>query len=440
MYILNGSSSSVAVGYFVGAGSVPVNILNTLTVNSHGVTGQGTFAVVPASGTFTVGFGGLAQNIVSTNTLNVSQQGNVTINAIPAGTNNIGLVTGSLVNIVSTNTLQVQTVGTVAVTPSTGIYQTSGTGTFAVVPASGTFNTALTSGNTLYILTASSGSNAVGYFLGASSVPVNVLNTLNVNTHGVTAVGQLTVTPGTGTWSTSGSSVTVFATAGGAVSVILTTAGVNASTVTIQAPNNNTTPIPVSGSFSATVTFLSTGTVGVATPTVVNMNGLGVSSTTMPGAIGDGKTQIWAGDNIGRGYVTGLGMGVQISSYNTTISSATSGIAANTGGSPAELVLFSSAGVNTYTYLCYCTFTSTVATGGQVFIESPAATTASTNGAGGRFSFGVPGSNQYTGITQGGCMNPFFRSAPNANIYIYQTFDAAHSEPVTFRCQGYTGP
>jgi hypothetical protein len=259
-------------------------------------------------------------------------------------------------NIVSTNTLVIQQVGQNTVTPGSGTFQTSGTGTYAVVPASGTFsvlqvgqntvtpgsgtfNTSLVSGNTMYILTGSSMSVAVGYFVGAGSVPVSVQNTLTVNTHAVTGNGTFAVTSSTGIFATSGTGTYAVVPASGTFPVqTIGTVAVTPSSGTYPVsgvgtfavtPSSGTYPVsavgqltvtPGSGTFTTTFGGLAQNIVSTQPFTVI-LTTAGVNASTVTIQAPNNNTTPIPVSGIAANITAGNGLNVVLSSstYGTTV-------------------------------------------------------------------------------------------------------------------------
>ncbi len=107
---------------------------------------------------------------------------------------------------------------------------------------------------------------------GVSASTVAVINqtgtSLTVGTHAVSQSGLWTVQ--IATVMPTGVNASTIAVVNGGTTF---NAAVHGSSVTIYAPNGNTTPIPVSGSFSATATSLSTAAITAPIPAVASLTG-----------------------------------------------------------------------------------------------------------------------------------------------------------------------
>lgn len=439
--------------------------------------------IVPVTGTFfqtnqpvQITTGGVTAVVVSTVQVNLGSP-------IPAGSNTIGGVTGTFwqtnqpvsittggVTAVITSTIQVNmgspipagtnTIGTVAATqsgawsvsPGTGVYRTDGSGftqpvsgtvastqsgAWSVSPGTGVYRTdgsGFTQPISGSIGNSSFGSSQSGVwtttvtFAGASQ-PANLFaiggtpqSGANVIDTGNTAIRVNVVAgggAGGGTSSSFGGLFPAAGTAGGyfGANGNLQGASVNASSsvYVFDVSSPNVQGLAVSGAIIA----------GNPVP-----SGVFVSSSSLPGVQSDGDVIYNAGTNIGQQLVTGVPWGVTFSTYAAWITSATTNT--NDAAPGAESVLVSSPPASQYTYLCGCVFTNTTATNGAVVIESPYGQT--TN----RMAIGVP-ANYVPSGTMPGCMNPFFRSAASAKIWIYQTV-ASSNQNVYMKCNYYQGP
>jgi len=219
-------------------------------------------------------------------------------------------------------------------------------------------------------------------------------------------------------WTTGFSSVTILISAMPTVPIT----NVTGSTVSL-------TPISIVALTTGTFTGTGYPPIGVATE-------LKVTSTTIPTVTNDGNPVAHAGTNIGQALVTGIPYGVILSTYTLGISSSQTGAGAgDTGsGSHGEVVLVSSGGTtNGFTYLCGCVFISTgsATANGGIFLQSPAGSTTNV--------MPFPLTATTTPTIWPGCMNPFYRSQWNSNIYIYQNVFVGN-EAVYGRCQYYQGP
>jgi hypothetical protein len=203
---------------------------------------------------------------------------------------------------------------------------------------------------------------------------------------------------------------------------------INGTTPILSAAGQLRSSVEIAGD-SNTVTAVGAAALGGTASGNPLQSGLEVTSTTIPTAQIDGKMIYAAGTNIGQALVTGVPWGIIKTTYSVIISSTQAPSIANFG----EAVLVSSAGANTYTYLCGCVFTNTTATAGSVFIESPAGAVAD------RIPIGLPASNVPSGLFPG-CTNPFFRSAANSTTYIYQTVSASAAQLINMYCTYYQGP
>ena len=184
----------------------------------------------------------------------------------------------------------------------------------------------------------------------------------------------------------------------------------------------------------------STATVGAASGTIVNTNGLVVSSTSWNTPYStDGHIAGQTGDVMGRTFVSGCPFGVLVSSYSIGIATMTSRTT-NSGaaGTGIEGVLISSGTApNPYFNLVGCVFANTSSTA-TVIIESPTSTIAS------RLPIGLAGIGTPPQGLPYNCVTPWFRSAPFSETYMYVkgTASAGIQQPITvdMRCVGYYSP
>lgn len=230
----------------------------------------------------------VAAVVINSPTVNANLNSGVntigTVNAVQSGNWNIGITTVS-----QSGTWTVGVTGS-----SVTIYSPNNNTT--PIPVTAT----LSSGAQSIVVNTST--QTVGYGTGLSSVPVNVLNTVNI-------AGSVTSTPGPiEVVSSSGGYINVgWQTSNGSVPVVLQgittsvplpvqstgttavsgtfwqttqpvsgTVGVTGSSVTIYSPNNNTTAIPVSGTF-----YQGTQPVSVATPYQVYVSSYGVNGSSI---------------------------------------------------------------------------------------------------------------------------------------------------------------
>lgn len=206
-----------------------------------------------------------------------------------------------------------------------------------------------------------------------------------------------------------------------------TTGGVSSATVSSIGLRVDLATTTIVGS---TVALTASQTVGNSSGTVAMQLGLNVSSTSVPTpTYTDGKIMIWTGTPLGQALVTGVPFGITISSYGTGVTTMT---AVSATGSEGVLFSTPTAIGSTFTYICGCEFANTVSTG-TVIIESPTNTIAS------RFPIGLQASPTPQGFWPG-CTNPFYRSAPFSNIYIYVKGTSAVPLIADFRCLAYQGP
>lgn len=430
--ISTGSGTPNPVGYALNNSSVPISIVGgSISNTTFASTESGAWSVSPGTGTYPVAITG---GSIANTSFAATQSGAWSVSP-GTGTYPVAITGGSIANTSFASTQS----GAWSVSPGTGSYPASQTGTWTVQPG----NTPNTTPWLMYItnvttspLQVQNGAGAltsVGWQTNGASVPVHEVGI-------VTVTGTVIANAGTGIFNTSG------------------------STVVITAPNNNTTPIPVSGSFSATSVNFTTATYGATFPTIgaaqafigqsgltqaarVNISsdvyvaitsspavqgfaasgaviagnpvptGLFVSSTSLPTAQPDGDVIYHAGTNIGQALITGVPFGL-IRTSTATLTTTTS-----------EIVLISSAAANTYTYLCGCVITNTSATNASVKFrqQGPSATEAN------NILIGAPANFVPAGIWQG-CTNPFMRSAPASNITVQGSASVTSLE---VRCQYY---
>lgn len=199
--VIGNDGVSRGVGYASQSSSVPVNVLNTLTVNTHAVTQSGAWPVSNLNGVVISSFASTALPMSNV----------VMIASSPVKTS--GTAGEQLVSVeiaASSNTVVVSSFGVVGID---GV------------------------------------SRGAGYASQSSSVPVNVINTPAVTQSGTWNIGTVTTLTGITNGLPTGTN---------------NVGTVNGSSVTIVAPNNNTTAIPVSGSFA--VNNPSTATISATYP------------------------------------------------------------------------------------------------------------------------------------------------------------------------------
>lgn len=281
-----------------------------------------------------------------------------------------------------------KTVGTFTDAASREIQQTSSR-------IDGSSNTVIVS--SMGVLDVAGTSRPLGYGVQYSSMPVNVLNTLTVNTHAVTQ---------SGTWTT------------GISGSVVVSSFAATSTPMVNVTQIGTTTVLTGG----TAGSLGIGGLAAAGATVSGNplpQALFVSSTSVPTTRNDTQAAYWTGTNIGQGLVTGVPWGL--------ITVTTAIITTDT----TERVLIASAAANTYTYLCGCVITNTSAINATVTLRrrGPAADVKN-------ITIGAPANFIPAGIWPG-CTNPFFRSEPASNITIQ---GSASISSLEVRCQSYVGP
>jgi len=180
---------------------------------------------------------------------------------------------------------------------------------------------------TLSILLLTASVRAATY-LGTDDQPVSNLPGRNLLVESTTTLkvqqmGSVTVTPGTGTWSTTGSTVTIVLPAGQAALPVTGTFSASGSSVTVFGPNGG--PVDVSGNVGVTGTVTANAGTGIfnttgSTNVVAGAGGLAIKSTTLSAGgqalnvVGtgpnlDGKALVYAVDNnmaVGTLSLTGL--------------------------------------------------------------------------------------------------------------------------------------
>lgn len=287
----------------------------------------------------------------------------------------------------------------------------------------------------------------LGYITGASSMPVSLLGgsltgalPTGTNSIGTVIIGTGAVTVAQGPGGQNGWKIDL--STGILVSNMFagtTIYVVNPSTVT-QGPGGqngwkidfstgvqvNTGSRFLSVDFSTGIQVQGAAASGAADAGNPLQNGLRASSTTIPTAVSDGQNIYQAGTNIGQALVTGIPYGLTLSTYTIAITTSQVG-----NGATGESVLISSGGASKYTYLCGCTVVNSSTTNTAIILESPQGSPAN------RYPLAAQANYVQSGVWPG-CENPFFRSAPNSNIDIFQL--AANPMSIFLQCQYYVGP
>lgn len=385
----------------------PGNTANTTSwlvqMSTMGVNGS-TVAVVNA--------GGIALKVDGSA---VTQPVQVLISTLQVQTNGTGSVQ------VLTSTLQVQQSGTasVQVVTSTLQVQINGTPTVTANAGTGNFNTI----GPVQILTVTGSTATVGYQGTISSVPVSIQGTASVQV--LTSTLQVQQS-GTLSAQVVTSTLQVQMNGTGSVQVVTSTLQVQQSgTASVQVVTS-TEQVQISGGVGG---FAASGAAASGNPMQV---GVRVTSTTVPTAASDGQEIYQASDNMGRTLVSGMPWGVISSTYSTVMSS--NGVLG--GNFIGGQILVSSAGASTRTYLCGCTFTNTTATTNEAVIMSPPGLIGAITKT---HLIGIPASFVPSGYRHD-CGNPFFASAINSNIGIYQSQTAGATAAIHYACSYFQGP
>lgn len=216
----------------------------------------------------------------------VSSITGLTVN-LASSTANIGTVVISTANGISGSTIAVTNAGGAALIVDGSAVTQPVSGSFfqATQPISGSVT--ISTGGVTAVLS------------GAIPSGTNPIGSVTISTGGVTAV------LGTGSNAIGSITNTSFAISTGGVTSAqgppgtlewaarVSSTNVSQSTVTIQAPNNNTTPIPVSGSFSASTINTSTASTNSVAPiSNVVVGGIGVNGNVSPFLL-DGSSNIY---------------------------------------------------------------------------------------------------------------------------------------------------
>lgn len=282
---------------------------------------------------------------------------------------------------------------------------------------------------------------AVGYATGGSSVPVSVLNTVPVTGTFFQASQPVTVTQPTVFGATT--------TYNGTQIVGIVQPTVLGATVTFNGTQN--VQLQTGANVIGAVTQGAAGTsfwgvdrttgdyvVGGAAENAATtgnplLDGVKVTSSTIPTGAANANSKALMGDAYGRVAVTGMPFDVIFSTYMIHISSAIYGVT-----NQNDAVLVSSPGSGLRTYLCGCEFGNTTATNGKVTLASPVnATTNSSSYAIGTaeshiMTIPIPANYFPSGLWRG-CSEPFFRSALNSSISIIQNV-AASKQAIDVNC------
>lgn len=296
-----GTGTAIAGSFIL---SQPFVVGATVTYNGTQQVNVGTLyqpsvigATVTYNGTQQVNVGTLYQPSVigATVTYNGTQQ-------VTVGTLYQPSVIGATVTFNGTQNVQLQTgtnaVGTVVISSANGV---SGS-TIAVTNAGGV---ALKVDNSAVTQPVSGALRIDETNILGATVTFNGTQTVNVATGGVTAAqgGTWTVQPG----NTQNTTAWIVQVATGGIDV-------TRSTVTIMAPNNNTTAIPVSGSFTASSVNITTAAPNGAMPTAIQIIG-GVNAS--------GLAQSFAVDTSSKIQISGsfsaTAVSVTTAVYNTTM-------------------------------------------------------------------------------------------------------------------------
>lgn len=196
---------------------------------------------------------------------------------------------------------------------STGGVTAAQSGTWTVNVATG--GVTATQGGSPWTVNVATGGVTV-----AGTVTANISGSINntsfaISTGGVTAAQGV---PGTVDWPVRLGTTTVIQGNPGTVdwAVRVASTNVSQSTVTIMAPNNNTTPIPISGSISASLVNITTATPNTTLPTAAQFIG-GIGSS---GLLQSFRTDISSNQL------------VNVVNSSFTVSVATGGVTATQGG------------------------------------------------------------------------------------------------------------
>lgn len=233
------SGSTISVANVAGS-TLNVNVVNPQSVSGSTVTVlQGTLPWQVTGGTFA---------IVGT-TLPVSQFGAWDVNASQAGSYTVTPGTGTF-----------PISGSVSVSNLPAAQPVSQSGSFTVTPGTGTWSSTI-SGSTIQV----TGLAGAAVVVDGSGFTQPISGSVGVNNfpvvQSVSQSGAFTVTPGTGAWSTSGSSVTAYQ--GGSW-------GVASSQVGSYTVTPGTGTFPISGSVAVTFPVIQTVSVNVDSTTVAN--------------------------------------------------------------------------------------------------------------------------------------------------------------------------